>query len=69
MRVYILSSTLILILEPLALGISLTPELIGGGGGGRGGRGGGGGRGGWAAWTIFNMVISILTIRYCADYL
>ena len=40
-RVYILFNTLTLILEPLTLGISLTPKLIEEGGGrGRGGRGG-----------------------------
>ncbi len=41
MRVYILFNTLTLILEPLTLGISLTPKLIGDREG-RGGRGGGG---------------------------
>ena len=43
MRVYILFNTLTLILEPLTLGISLTPKLIGGGRGGGGGREGRGG--------------------------
>jgi hypothetical protein len=46
LRVYILFNTLTLILEPLALGISLTPKLIGKDRGGREGRGGRGGRGG-----------------------
>jgi len=36
---YILSNTLTLTLEPLALGISLIPKLIGGGKKGKGGRG------------------------------
>jgi hypothetical protein len=40
-----LFNTLTLTLEPLTLGISLTPKLIGG----REDRGGGGGRGGRAA--------------------
>jgi len=40
LRAYILFNTLTLTLEPLTLGISLTPKLIGGGK-----KGGGGGEG------------------------
>jgi len=51
-------------LEPLTLGIFLTPKLIKDRKGG-----GGGGGGGWAAWTIFNTAVSISIIRFCADCL